>query len=77
MQQLRRDPIIGRWIIVNYNQVNQPSDYQSESVEKKRVGKLCPFCSGNEDKTPPGDLCRPAGARARERAALEPAGDCQ
>lgn len=53
MQQLRRDPIIGRWIIVHYDQEKTPLDYQSESVQKKNAGKFCPFCVGNEDKTPP------------------------
>lgn len=53
MQQLRRDPVIGRWIIVNYDQVTEPADYNSESVQRKRIGKFCPFCPGGEDKTPP------------------------
>ena len=67
MQQLRRDPVIGRWIIINYHQVMQPSDYRAESVEQKRIGKLCPFCSGNEDKTPPEIYVdRPVHARANE-----------
>jgi len=53
MQQLRRDPVIGRWIIIQYDQAKEPSEYAAQSVQKKRVGKFCPFCAGNESKTPP------------------------
>ncbi|MCK4993746.1 MAG: galactose-1-phosphate uridylyltransferase [Candidatus Omnitrophica bacterium] len=53
MQQLRRDPIIGRWIIVRYDDIKTPQDYYSEAVQKKQAGKNCPFCVGNEDITPP------------------------
>ncbi|MBI4846133.1 MAG: galactose-1-phosphate uridylyltransferase [Candidatus Omnitrophica bacterium] len=53
MQQLRRDPIIGRWSIVLYDQIKSPCDYSQESVKKERRGKSCPFCMGNEDTTPP------------------------
>lgn len=53
MQQLRRDPIIGRWIIVRYDEIKTPVDYYAEAVQKKRSGKMCPFCVGNEDITPP------------------------
>jgi len=53
MQQLRRDPIMGRWIIVAQDEIKKPEDYVQESVQKPRAGKFCPFCVGNEDRTPP------------------------
>jgi len=53
MQQLRRDPILGRWIIIHYDRIKEPVDYKDNSAGKKNTEKFCPFCTGNEDKTPP------------------------
>ncbi len=53
MQQLRRDPIMGRWIIVHYDREKEPKDYKFQPARKRDRGKICPFCTGNEDKTPP------------------------
>ena len=51
MAELRRDPVIGRWVIISTERGKRPSDFGKE-VETG-VGKYCPFCPGNEDKTPP------------------------
>ena len=51
MTELRRDPVIGRWVIISTDRGKRPSDFGQE-VETG-VGKFCPFCPGNEDKTPP------------------------
>lgn len=51
MPELRRDPVIGRWVIISTDRGKRPSDFGKE-VETG-VGKFCPFCPGNEDKTPP------------------------
>ena len=50
MPELRRDPVIGRWVIISTDRGKRPSDFGKE-VETG-VGKFCPFCPGNEDKTP-------------------------
>jgi UDPglucose--hexose-1-phosphate uridylyltransferase len=50
MTELRRDPVIGRWVIISTDRGKRPSDFGQE-VETG-VGKFCPFCPGNEDKTP-------------------------
>ncbi|MBD3167953.1 MAG: galactose-1-phosphate uridylyltransferase [candidate division Zixibacteria bacterium] len=51
MPELRKDPIIGRWVIISTERGKRPSDF---GVTEKRVGnKLCPFCPGNESATPP------------------------
>jgi UDPglucose--hexose-1-phosphate uridylyltransferase len=50
MPELRRDPVVGRWVIVSTDRGKRPSDFGKE-VETG-VGKFCPFCPGNEDKTP-------------------------
>ena len=53
MQQLRRDPILGRWIIVQYDSEKGPQDYQDHAAGKRGNPKTCPFCPGNELKTTP------------------------
>ena len=51
MPELRKDPIIGRWVIISTERGKRPTDFVP--VEKKEHGGFCPFCYGNEDKTPP------------------------
>jgi UDPglucose--hexose-1-phosphate uridylyltransferase len=52
MNELRRDPITGRWIIVFTDKIPKISDLKLEPQEK--VGQSsCPFCPGNEAQTPP------------------------
>jgi UDPglucose--hexose-1-phosphate uridylyltransferase len=51
MSELRRDPIGGRWVIVDTDHPNQPQDFEYEPQVYKAVN--CPFCYGNEAQTPP------------------------
>lgn len=51
MAELRRDPIVGRWVIVDTDHPNTPQDYECEIHAQK--GGSCPFCYGNESMTPP------------------------
>ncbi len=51
MAELRRDPVTGRWIIVNTENPKLPKDFEIEQHIKK--GGTCPFCIGNEHLTPP------------------------
>jgi UDPglucose--hexose-1-phosphate uridylyltransferase len=51
MPELRKDPVIGRWVIISAERGKRPSDFLIELERKK--GGFCPFCEGNEDKTPP------------------------
>ena len=51
MSELRRDPIAGRWVIVETESPLHPKDFDKE--EHHFQGDGCPFCYGNEDKTPP------------------------
>ena len=53
MSQLRRDPITGRWIIVNFEKAVKPEDFSFEKIKKNPDTKNCPFCPGNEKMTPP------------------------
>lgn len=50
MAELRRDPITGRWVIIETDKIKRPSDYAVEQHAKK--GGICPFCPGNEHMTP-------------------------
>lgn len=52
MPELRKDPITGRWVIIATDRAKRPSDFVRERVEIRGSG-FCPFCSGNESKTPP------------------------
>ena len=52
MPELRKDPVTGRWVIISTDRARRPSDFAHEP-EKKRGGAFCPFCYGNEARTPP------------------------
>lgn len=52
MPELRKDSIIGRWVIISTDRGKRPTDFVRESVQIKGTG-FCPFCYGNESKTPP------------------------
>jgi UDPglucose--hexose-1-phosphate uridylyltransferase len=62
MPELRRDPILDRWVIVSSERINRPSDFRHRR-EVRPSGGFCPFCEGNEHTTPPEILAeRAAGA---------------
>jgi UDPglucose--hexose-1-phosphate uridylyltransferase len=62
MPELRKDPVVGRWVIISTERSRRPSDFGPEPVRPK--GANCVFCPGNEDKTPEEVLAsRPAHAR--------------
>ena len=50
MPDLRKDPIVGRWVIVAKSRAKRPHDF--DSSPRVRRHRFCPFCEGNEDKTP-------------------------
>jgi UDPglucose--hexose-1-phosphate uridylyltransferase len=51
MPELRRDPVIGRWVIVTDERAQRPTDFRAEPTAPR--GGFCPFCEGHESKTPP------------------------
>jgi UDPglucose--hexose-1-phosphate uridylyltransferase len=66
MPELRKDPIVGRWVIIATERARRPADYKSHD-EGPSPG-LCPFCPGHEDKTPPEVLAyRPTDGPAASR----------
>ena len=51
MPELRRDPVIGRWVIIATERAKRPVDFvagQDEALPKDQ----CPFCEGREQQTP-------------------------
>lgn len=52
MHELRKDPLLGRWVITAKEIIKRPSDYIFESEEKDDQ-ENCLLCYGKEDKTAP------------------------
>jgi len=50
--ELRRDPVVGRWVIISTDRIQRPTDFQAPNLSLPPTA-LCPFCSGNEAQTPP------------------------
>ncbi len=51
MSELRKDPIIERWVIISDDTLRSPSI--AEDTKGEEVGAPCPFCPGNEHLCPP------------------------
>jgi UDPglucose--hexose-1-phosphate uridylyltransferase len=50
MPELRKDPVLGRWVIIATDRAKRPKDFPPE-VARQEITQ-CPFCPGNEVKTP-------------------------
>ncbi len=50
MPELRKDPIVGRWVIIATERAKRPMQTRGEPMLSS--GALCPFCEGNEVNTP-------------------------
>lgn len=50
MPELRKDPILGRWVIIATERAKRPKDYKH--IELPYPGKECSFCRGQEHLTP-------------------------
>ena len=51
MSELRRDPVVGRWVIISTERARRPSDFPAR--ERRRRAGPCVFCAGQESRTPP------------------------
>jgi UDPglucose--hexose-1-phosphate uridylyltransferase len=49
--ELRKDPVVGRWVIISTERARRPSDFPIQPVHAQ--GGNCVFCPRNESKTPP------------------------
>ena len=54
MSELRKDPVIGRWVIIASERGNRPGAFVHDPVTPDQFPPLspCPFCEGNERLTP-------------------------
>ena len=50
MPELRKDPVLGRWIIISKERGRRPTDFVVEPSTAK--GGFCPLCPGHEKTTP-------------------------
>ena len=51
MSELRKDPVIDRWVIVAAERGRRPTDF-TPALDPPS-GAFSPFAPGNESKTPP------------------------
>jgi len=52
MPELRKDPILNRWVIIATERAKRPTDFINPDGEDISSAG-CPFCTGAEGKTPP------------------------
>jgi UDPglucose--hexose-1-phosphate uridylyltransferase len=50
MPELRKDPVIGRWVIIATDRAKRPQEFKTD--EAKASEEICPFCENNENETP-------------------------
>ncbi|MCK6555582.1 galactose-1-phosphate uridylyltransferase [Candidatus Binatia bacterium] len=63
MPELRKDPIMGRWVIIATERARRPVDFRR--VQTNLRAAECDFCAGNEAQTPAEVLAfRSNGSRA-------------
>ncbi|MFA6129547.1 MAG: galactose-1-phosphate uridylyltransferase [Candidatus Omnitrophota bacterium] len=51
MPELRKDPIIGRWVIIATERARRPDQFEGHKEPDDH--STCPFCEGREANTPP------------------------
>jgi UDPglucose--hexose-1-phosphate uridylyltransferase len=51
MPELRKDPIVGRWVVIATERVRRPSDFPRHRLVRR--GAPCMLCPGHERETPP------------------------
>jgi UDPglucose--hexose-1-phosphate uridylyltransferase len=56
MPQLRKDPVVDRWVVIAPERADRPNALVRPLPE--REGEICPFCPGHESMTPPAVLVR-------------------
>lgn len=67
MPELRKDPVIGRWVIIATERALHPSNFKTDKEDRLTDLSKCPFEPGNEASTPPEILSyRKADSRSNE-----------
>lgn len=54
MSELRRNPLTHEWVVIAPSRSGRPHGYVAEPPRSRRPARdpKCPFCPGNEDRTP-------------------------
>ncbi len=68
MPELRKDPIIARWVIIATERAKRPTDFKPAPPQFLR-DEPCPFCEGNEHLTTP-----EIAARREENSQIDESG---
>ena len=53
MNQLRLDPLTGRWVVVSTDRANRPMAFSPMATTQADTSRPCPFCPGNEEASLP------------------------
>ena len=56
MGELRKDPILGRWVIIATERSKRPDSFTKKDESVRDDKSKCPFCEGREKMTPP-EIC--------------------
>ena len=51
MTELRKDPVVGRWVIISTERAKRPHEFPPEPAPRREG--VCPLCPGSERMTPP------------------------
>jgi UDPglucose--hexose-1-phosphate uridylyltransferase len=64
--ELRKDPVVGRWVIISTERARRPSDFagRDASLPAPLRPRACEFCPGREARTPDEVLAVRAGGGA-------------
>ncbi len=64
MTDLRKDPVVGRWVIISTERAKRPHDFPPEPPARREG--VCPLCPGSERMTPPEILAYRGGGSSNE-----------
>lgn len=57
LNDIRKDYLLNRWVVIATHRGRRPTDFAQKEATTQVVDKsACPFCPGNERKTPPAVL---------------------
>jgi UDPglucose--hexose-1-phosphate uridylyltransferase len=57
LNDIRKDYLLDRWVVIATHRSRRPTDFAKKEATTQAVDKsTCPFCPGNERKTPPAVL---------------------
>jgi UDPglucose--hexose-1-phosphate uridylyltransferase len=64
MTELRKDPVVGRWVIISTERAKRPQEFTPEPVVRREG--VCPLCPGSERMTPPEILAYRQGGQPND-----------